>query len=336
MDLTNERVLVTGGSGFLGSFVCERLHEIGCSRVFVPRSADYNLVEKKDVRDMYREFSPTVVIHLAAVVGGIRVNKDKQGEFFYKNLMMGIQLLEEARKTGLKKFVAIGTSCGYPKDLSAPFSEDEFWNGYPEETNAPYGMSKKMMLVQAKAYEQQYDFQAIHLIPANFFGPRDDFDLYTSHVIPALIRKFTEAKERKDKVNVWGTGNPTRDFLYVTDAAEAIVKATRDYSSTDPVNIASGKEISISNLAKRLKEIIGFDGELHWDETKSDGRPRVCLDTSRAKKKFNFEFTTEFEKGLVKTVDWFQANQNKILKQPSVSGFRTELPSFICTTPPNL
>lgn len=335
MDFSDEIVLVTGGSGFLGSFVCEQLHEIGVETVFVPRSKDYDLTGKIGVQEMYDQFSPSVVFHLAAVVGGIGVNKDRPGDFFYKNLMMGTHLIEEARKREVKKFVAVGSSCAYPKDISVPFHEDQFWEGYPEETNAPYGLAKKMMLVQAKAYKKQHDFETIHLIPANFFGPRDDFDLYTSHVIPAMIRKIYNAWEnQKNEVTFWGTGDPTRDFLFVEDAARAVVMAGQEYDdASSPVNIASGKETSIRQIAQLIKDHLNFQGKITWDDSHPDGRPRVCLDNTRAKKKFGFEASTDFVEGLNKTINWFVENKNLILEKPGISGYRGGLPDFIRDRP---
>ncbi len=308
-----KRVTVTGGAGFLGSFVVAELQKRGATDIFVPRSKDYDLVKYDDVVRMLENARPDIVIHLAAHVGGIGANRLHPAEFFYDNLMMGVQLMHESWKRGVEKFVAIGTVCAYPKYTPVPFKEDDLWNGYPEETNAPYGLAKKMLLVQAQAYRQQYGFNAIYLLPVNLYGPRDNFDLESSHVIPALIRKMVEAKERGDKhVVLWGDGSPTREFLYVEDAAEGIVQATELYNGPEPVNLGSGQEISIKDLAEIIAEQTGFQGELIWDTTKPNGQPRRALDVSRAKRYFGWEAKTPFEDGLRRTVDWFLAHRHEI------------------------
>ncbi|NPA93243.1 MAG: GDP-L-fucose synthase [Chloroflexi bacterium] len=308
-----KRVTVTGGAGFLGSFVVAELQKRGATDIFVPRSKDYDLVKYDDVVRMLEDARPDIVIHLAAHVGGIGANRLHPAEFFYDNLMMGVQLMHESWKRGVEKFVAIGTVCAYPKYTPVPFKEDDLWNGYPEETNAPYGLAKKMLLVQAQAYRQQYGFNAIYLLPVNLYGPRDNFDLESSHVIPALIRKMVEAKERGDKhVVLWGDGSPTREFLYVEDAAEGIVQATELYNGPEPVNLGSGQEISIKDLAEIIAEQTGFQGELIWDTTKPNGQPRRALDVSRAKRYFGWEAKTPFEDGLRRTVDWFLAHRDEI------------------------
>ncbi len=300
-----KRVLVTGGAGFLGSFVTKRLHECGCHHVFVPRSRQYDLRTLEAVRRVLNDARPDIVIHLAARVGGIEANRAHPAEFFYDNLTMGVQLLHESWQYGVEKFVAIGTVCAYPKFTPVPFKEDAFWNGYPEETNAPYGLAKKMLLVQAQAYRQQYGFNAIYLIPVNLYGPGDNFDLTTSHVIPALIRKCIEAKRTGDHMIVWGTGAPTREFLYVEDAAEGIVLAAEQYSGADPVNLGSGREISIRELVGLIAERTGYRGEITWDTKKPDGQSRRRLDTSRAEQLFGFRARTSLEEGLRRTIDWY-------------------------------
>ena len=304
---SNRRVLVTGGAGFLGSFLVGKLKERGCDHIFVPRSKNYNLVEMEAVKKVYRDAKPDVVIHLAAKVGGIGANRANPGKFFYDNLMMGVQMMEVGRKVGIEKFVAIGTICAYPKFTSVPFNEENLWNGYPEETNAPYGLAKKMLLVQAQAYRQQYNFNAIYLLPVNLYGPRDNFDLETSHVIPAIIRKCVEAKRKgKGEITVWGTGKPTREFLYVEDAAEGILLASEKYNKPDPVNLGAGFEISTSDLIKLIGKLTNFSGKIVWDSSKPDGQPRRYLDTSRAEKEFGFKAKTPLEEGLKKTIEWFQ------------------------------
>ncbi|WP_257000123.1 GDP-L-fucose synthase family protein [Candidatus Methanoperedens nitratireducens] len=297
---------MTGGAGFLGNNVVRKLKENGCSDIFIPRSRDYNLVNTEDVKRLYADSDPDIVIHLAAVVGGIVANRNNPGKFFYDNLMMGVQMMEQGRLRGLEKFVAIGTICCYPKFTPVPFKEEDLWNGYPEETNAPYGLAKKMLLVQSQAYRQQYGFNSIFLLPVNLYGPGDNFDPETSHVIPALIKKCVDAiKTDASEVTVWGTGKATREFLYVEDAAEAIVMASEKYNKSDPVNIGAGFEISIKNLVDMIVELTGFDGKILWDTTKPDGQPRRSLDTSRAKKEFGFVAKTDFRTGLEKTIEWY-------------------------------
>lgn len=309
----SKRVVVTGGAGFLGSFVVEKLRLRGCQEIFVPRSRDYDLVEIDAVKRLYRDAKPDLVIHLAARVGGIGANLANPGRFFYDNLLMGVQLLEVGRQVGLEKFVAIGTICAYPKFASVPFREEDLWNGYPEETNAPYGLAKKMLLIQSQAYRQQYGFNSIVLFPVNLYGPRDNFDLETSHVIPALIRKCFDAMSEAASdlspptLTVWGTGVPTREFLYVEDAAEGILLAAEHYNSSDPVNLGAGFEISIRELVNRITALTGFQGSVIWDTSKPDGQPRRCLDTSKAEKLFGFRATTSLDEGLRKTIDWYKA-----------------------------
>ena len=305
-----KRVIVTGGAGFLGSFVVERLKARGCADVVVPRSKDYDLVQMDAVKRLYRDVRPDLVIHLAAVVGGIGANRANPGKFFYENLMMGVQLMEVGRQVGIDKFVATATICAYPKFSPIPFKEEDLWNGYPEETNAPYGLAKKMLLVQSQAYREQYGFNSIVLFPVNLYGPRDNFDLKTSHVIPALIRKCLEAKQRADSsVVIWGTGKPTREFLYVEDAADGILLAAERYNGSDPVNLGAGAEISIRDLAELIEKLTGFQGKLVWDASMPDGQPRRKLDTSKARKLFGFESQTPFEDGLRKTIEWYRTHQ---------------------------
>jgi GDP-L-fucose synthase len=306
-SLQGKRVLVTGGAGFLGTNVVNQLNQQGCQSITVPRSKDYNIAEPEAVKRLYRETSPDVVIHLAARVGGIGANMRNPGSFFYENLMMGAQMIEQGRLFGIEKFVAIGTICAYPKFAPVPFREEDLWNGYPEETNAPYGLAKKMLLVQSQAYRQQYGFNSIFLLPVNLYGPGDNFDLESSHVIPALIRKVVEARQRGEKrVVAWGTGEPTREFLYVDDAAEGVVLATEKYNKPEPVNLGAGFEISIKALAELICELSGFDGSIEWDASKPDGQPRRCLDTSRAKREFGFEAKTPFRDGLRRTIEWYR------------------------------
>ncbi|MBC7232569.1 MAG: GDP-L-fucose synthase [Chloroflexi bacterium] len=315
-----KRVLVTGGAGFLGSFVVEKLHQRDWVReVFVPRSHEYDLREKEAVIRMYEDTRPDIVIHLAGIVGGIGANRDRPGQFFYDNLMMGVQTMHYAYLYGVEKFVAIGTVCAYPKFTPVPFKEEHLWEGYPEETNAPYGLAKKMLLVQAQAYRQQYGFNTIYLLPVNLYGPRDNFDLDTSHVIPALIRKFIDAQERAKiepsyvpTVTIWGDGSPTREFLYVEDCAEAIVLATEYYNKPDPVNIGAGFEISIKDLAELIAKLTGFSGEIIWDTSKPNGQPRRCLNTERAEREFGFKAKVGFEEGLHRTIEWYQAFRQQL------------------------
>jgi len=306
MRWANTRVVVTGGAGFLGSFVVEALHARGCREISVPRSRDYDLRESDDIARLYDRTRPQVVVHLAAVVGGIGANRANPGRFFYDNAIMGLQLMEYARRLGVEKFIAVGTVCAYPKVTPVPFKEEDLWNGYPEDTNAPYGLAKKMLLVQAQAYRAQYGFNAIHLLPVNLYGPRDNFDLESSHVIPAMIRKFLAAKERGEpSVVLWGDGSPTREFLHVEDAAEAIALASERYDGSEPVNLGSGEEISIRELAELIAAEVGFRGEIVWDTTQPNGQPRRRLDVSRAERLFGFRAKHPFRDGVRQTVDWF-------------------------------
>jgi len=298
--------MVTGGGGFFGSFVVDRLRAEGAKEIFVPERRDYDLVDPAAVARAYRDGEPDMVIHMAAVVGGIGANQERPGEFFYENLMMGAQLMEQARRHGVEKFVAIGTVCSYPKFTPVPFREADLWVGYPEETNAPYGIAKKMLMVQAEAYRQQYGFNSINLLPVNLYGPRDNFDPESSHVIPALIRKCVEAKHAAAPfVTCWGTGNPTREFLYVEDAAEAVVLAAERYDGSEPVNLGSGEEISTRRLAELIRSITGYEGAIRWDASRPDGQPRRALDTSRAALAFGFRARTPLVVGLERTVAWY-------------------------------
>lgn len=307
MEITHKRIVVTGGSGFLGQHVVKKLHELGCGLIFVPRSKEFDLRVEADIVRMLHTYKPDLILHLAAVVGGIGANQKNPGKFLYDNLMMGTQLIEQSRLFGVEKFVATGTICSYPKHTPVPFREEELWNGYPEETNAPYGLAKKMMLVQLQAYRQQYGTNSIYLLPVNLYGPGDNFDLESSHVIPAMIRKFLEAGARgDDSVTLWGTGSATREFIYAEDAAEGIVMAARDYEEIEPVNIGSGQEISIRALAETIKELTGFRGSIVWDPSKPDGQPRRRLDTSRAKAAFGFEARTDLLTGLKRTIAWYK------------------------------
>ncbi len=304
-----QSVLVTGGAGFLGRQVVQKLKTRGCDTIFVPRSRDYNLIHKDDICRVYDESDPNIVIHLAANVGGIGANMASPGDFFYNNLIMGVQLLEEARQRAINKFVAIGTVCAYPKFTPVPFKEEDLWNGYPEETNAPYGLAKKMLLVQSQAYRAQYGYNSIFLLPVNLYGPGDNFDPRTSHVIPALIRKCIEAKAQdKHEIVVWGTGSASREFLYVEDCAEAIVLASEKYNKSEPVNIGSGMEISIKDLVHLIAKLTEFKGKIVWDTTKPDGQPRRCLDVSKAYTEFGFKAKMGFKEGLEKTIDWYKKN----------------------------
>ncbi|NUM77924.1 GDP-L-fucose synthase [candidate division KSB1 bacterium] len=308
----NKHVLVTGGAGFLGSFVVEKLKARGCEHIFVPRRKDYDLIEIEAVRRLYREARPDIVIHLAAVVGGIGANRLNPGKFFYENAIMGLQMMEEARLNKVEKFVATGTICAYPKFTPVPFREEDLWNGYPEETNAPYGLAKKMMLVQSQAYREQYGFNSIFLLPVNLYGPRDNFDLESSHVIPALIRKCLESKEtRAEHLVAWGDGSPTREFLYVEDAAEGILLATELYNSSDPVNLGAGHEISIKNLVEMIARLTGYEGQIKWDTTRPNGQPRRALDTSKAEKLFGFKAKMPLEEGLKRTINWYGEHRTK-------------------------
>ena len=308
--LSNARVVVTGGSGFLGRHVVEALRRHGCRDVLVPRKAQYDLRHEADAQRMYADLKPHIVIHLAAVVGGIGANRASPGRFFFENVMLGALAMEHARLSGVEKFVGIGTICAYPKLAPVPFVERDLWNGYPEETNAPYGIAKKMLLVQGQAYREQYGFNAVHLLPVNLYGPHDNFDPESSHVIPALIRKCVEATERGEpEVVCWGSGNATREFLYVEDAAEGIVVATERYDAPEPVNLGAGFEIAIRELAELIAHLTGFTGRLAFDHTKPDGQPRRMLDVSRARERFGFSASTDFREGLRRTIDWYRQDR---------------------------
>jgi GDP-L-fucose synthase len=329
----NKRVIVTGGAGFLGSFVVEKLKQRGAAKIYVPLIEEYDLCQIADIHRMYEtafslqpatEKLETIVIHLAALAGGIGANRARPGDFFYVNLMMGVQLMHEAWKRGIEKFVAIGTICAYPKFTPLPFREENLWNGYPEETNAPYGLAKKMLLVQAQAYREQYGFNAIYLLPVNLYGPRDNFNLETSHVIPALIRKCIEAqtggeskKGHPAQVVLWGDGSPTREFLYVEDCADGILLAAEHYNSPEPVNLGSGMEISIKDLAHLIARLTGYEGEFVWDPDKPNGQPRRALDVSRAEQSFGFRASTSFEEGLRRTIEWYRKERSKFHVQRS-------------------
>ncbi|MCL4805551.1 MAG: GDP-L-fucose synthase [Anaerolineae bacterium] len=307
IDWTNQRVVVTGGSGFLGRHVVAGLEKRGTGNIFVPLREEYDLREQAAILDMLNDARPSMIIHLAASVGGIGANRSHPAEFFYDNLMMGAQLLHESWRANVAKFVAIGTVCAYPKYTPIPFHEEDLWNGYPEETNAPYGLAKKMLLVQSQAYRQEYGYNSIFLLPVNLYGPGDSFDLESSHVIPALIRKCLEAKERGDEsITAWGDGSPTREFLYVEDAAEGIILAGEHYDESDPVNLGSGYEISIKDLLMTIARHTGFTGRIVWDTSKPNGQPRRALNTDRAYERFGFRATTDFDEGLRKTVEWYR------------------------------
>jgi GDP-L-fucose synthase len=305
----SKKVLVTGGHGFLGSHLVDRLNDLG-AHVAAPTHSDYDLVDRDQIVKMYEDFPCEIVIHLAAVVGGIGINQKHPGKFFYENLMMGVQLIEYARQAGISKFVALGTICAYPKFTPVPFKEDALWDGYPEETNAPYGLAKKMMLVQSQAYRQEYGYNSIFLLPVNLYGPRDNFSPESSHVIPALIKKCVDAKDSgRDYIDVWGDGSPTREFLYVDDAVDGILLAAEKYDKSEPVNLGSSSEISIKSLASIIADAVGFEGKFKWDTKKPNGQPRRKLDTARAKKEFGFSAQTSFEDGLKATVDWYLKNK---------------------------
>ena len=308
-QVTGKRILITGGAGFLGRFVCSRIAEHDPAAVIVPRKAEYDLSEQAVVRTLLDECRPDVVIHLAAVVGGIEANRRNPGRFFYDNLVMGLLLMEEARRRKVEKFVTVGTICSYPKFTPIPFRESDLWNGYPEETNAPYGIAKKALLVQGQAYRQQYDFNAITLLPVNLYGPGDNFDPRSSHVIPALIAKMVAARDAgHDEVEVWGSGTATREFLFVRDAADAVVRAVDRYNEPDPVNLGSGQEVSIAQLAELVKEACAYRGRVRWDPSRPAGQPRHCVDTSRAREHFGFVATTPLADGLRETVEWYESD----------------------------
>ncbi len=305
-----KRVTVTGGAGFLGSYVVKKLKERGCRNIFIPRSKYYDLVSYEACKKVYEDSRPDIVIHLAAQVGGIGANRTNPGKFFYENLMMGVQMMDLGRQASIEKFVAIGTICAYPKFTPVPFKEEDLWNGYPEETNAPYGLAKKMLLVQAQAYRQQYGFNAIYLLPVNLYGPEDNFDPQSSHVIPALIKKCVDAiANGHSEITVWGTGKPTREFLYMEDAAEGVLLASEKYNKPGPVNLGAGFEISIKDLVGLTVKLTGFKGRIIWDKAMPDGQPRRMLDISRAEEEFGFKAKTNFEEGLKKTIDWYLANK---------------------------
>ena len=308
------RVTVTGGAGFLGSAVVRRLHEAGATEIFVPRVEDYDLRNPADIDRALADGRPDLVIHLAAVVGGIGANRENPGRFFYDNAIMGIQLIERSRLAGVAKLLTVGTVCSYPKLTPVPFREDDLWNGYPEETNAPYGLAKKMLLVQSQAYRDQYGFNAIYLIPVNLYGPGDNFDPGSSHVIPALIKKCVDARERGDAfIEAWGTGSASREFLYVEDAARGIVLAAERYDGRDPVNLGVGSELTIRDLTELIVRLTGFRGEVRWDPTRPDGQPRRALETSRAREAFGFTSRTPFEDGLRATIEWYEARRSPAL-----------------------
>ena len=310
----DRRVCVTGGAGFLGSYVVENLRQKDAKDIFIPKIEDFDLVQNESVQRLLAEANPDIIIHLAANVGGIGANRARPAEFFYDNLMMGAQLIHESWKSGVEKIVTIGTVCAYPKFTPVPFREETLWDGYPEETNAPYGLAKKMMLVQSQAYRDQYGYNSIFLIPVNLYGPRDNFNLETSHVIPALIRKCVNAQVKNaPNIDVWGDGSPTREFLYVEDAAEGILSAAEHYSSSDPINLGSGREISIKDLAELITELTGYQGELKWDTSKPNGQPRRALNTDKAEEQFGFKAKTPFREGLQKTVQWYLENREEIL-----------------------
>lgn len=304
----SDRVLVTGGAGFLGSFVVEKLKARGYRDIVVPRRRDYDLTHERDVDRLYADHQPAVVMHLAAEVGGIGANRENPGRFFFANAAMGLHLIEGARKVGLKKFVQVGTICAYPKFTPVPFKEEDLWNGYPEETNAPYGIAKKALLVMCQSYRQQYGLNAIYLLPVNLYGPRDNFDLHTSHVIPALVRKCVEARRRGDQqITAWGTGSASREFLYVEDCAEGLVRAMEKYDSPEPMNLGSGREITVRDLTQLIASLTRFQGQIVWDASKPDGQPRRCLDVSRATRHIGFTAGTPLEEGLRNTIEWYES-----------------------------
>jgi GDP-L-fucose synthase len=311
LDLAEQRIAVTGGSGFLGSHVVEELRRRGAREIFVPRKKDYDLVDRAESRRMLADARPDLVLHLAARVGGIGANRENPGSFFYDNLMMGVQLLEECRLASVRKVVTVGTICSYPKLTPVPFREDELWSGYPEETNAPYGLAKKMLLVQGQAYRQQYGMDVVHLLPVNLYGPRDNFDPAVSHVIPALIKKVQDAQDASSPaIEAWGTGKASREFLYVEDAARGICMAALGYSGPEPVNLGAGFEITIRALTELIARLMGFAGQIRWDPNQPDGQPRRCLDTSRAERLFGFRAETPFEEGLKRTIEWYRSERS--------------------------
>jgi GDP-L-fucose synthase len=312
MSVTHsDRIIVTGGAGFLGSFVIETLRQRGYSDIVIPRRREYDLTRAADVDRLYADHKPDVILHLAAEVGGIGANRDNPGRFFYANMAMGLHLIEKAREVGLKKFVQVGTICAYPKFTPVPFREEELWNGYPEETNAPYGVAKKALLVMLQAYREQYGMNGIYLLPVNLYGPRDNFDLHSSHVIPALIRKCIEARDRGDeKIVAWGTGSASREFLYAPDCAEGLVRAMERYDSSEPMNLGSGREITIKDLTELVAKLSGFEGRIEWDATKPDGQPRRCLDISRAREALDWTAGTSLEDGLRQTIAWYEQNRD--------------------------
>jgi GDP-L-fucose synthase len=314
--LTSDRIIITGGAGFLGSFVVEKLTARGYQKLIVPRRKDFDLTREIDVERLYAEFKPAAVLHLAAEVGGIGANRDNPGRFFFANMAMGLHLIENARKNKIKKFVQVGTICAYPKFTPVPFKEEELWNGYPEETNAPYGVAKKALMVMCQSYRAQYGLDAIYLLPVNLFGPRDNFDLHSSHVIPALVRKCVEATDRGEStINAWGTGKASREFLYVEDCAEGLITAMEKYESPEPINLGSGREITIKDLTELVAKISGFTGKIAWDPTKPDGQPRRCLDVSRARSQMGWAAGTTLEGGLKKTIEWFRAHRTSFTER---------------------
>ena len=309
----DRRIVVTGGAGFLGSYIIDGLQKRGCKNILVPKIEDYNFINLPDIVRMYDDMKPDIVIHLAAVVGGIGANRQHPGKFFYENLMMGVQLIDQARLRNLEKFVAIGTVCSYPKFTPVPFKEDDIWNGYPEETNAPYGLAKKMLLVQSQSYRAEYGFNSVFLVPVNLYGPRDNFNPASSHVIPALIKKCVDAIDAgDDHIVCWGTGSASREFIYAADAAEGILLATERYNGPEPVNIGAGFEITIKDIVGKIVKLTGFKGQIRWDSSKPDGQPRRRLDVSRAQQLFGFEAKITFDEGLKKTIDWFRQNRTEL------------------------
>lgn len=320
---SSRRVLVTGGAGFLGSYVVDRLRELGCREVIVPRRSEWDLTSESAVRRLYAETRPEMVLHLAAEVGGIGANRENPGRFFYANLAMGLHLIEEARKSGVAKFVQVGTICAYPKFTPVPFREESLWDGYPEETNAPYGIAKKALLVQLQAYREQYGFNGIYLLPVNLYGPGDNFDPNSSHVIPALVKKMVEAQAAGlAEVEIWGTGKPSREFLYADDAARGILLAAEYYDSGEPVNLGTGREITIRELAEQIARSVGFEGELVFDASQPDGQPRRCLDTGKARQRFGFQARMGFAEGLRETVRWYQSQR---VRFPELSNSSTAI-----------